>query len=277
MWRHDITRIGKGNPSLIYPDIVDRNRFPILFNIATSWDKFRASYCQINDNYANSNLINNPLLKRGGIDEGRLDWNFFRQAPEIPAELLNNIKIRDLLHNNAYKSLAQINADLGLNLNLLTYIRLGTSINQFLRKLGRNRNTDGTSISMESFLGSFKKGSRKFRLTLSKIKVLKTNILNVTQHKTYSKLTVTNDWSEGELAELYKSFGLTTSKNYIREFIFKFLNNCLPINTRASHFAQNVDRSCTFCTLSLGAHTFGPAPEETFIHLFFIVLLYEIF
>ena len=103
---------------------------------------------------------------------------------------------------------------------------------------------------------------------LSKTKVNKTNILNLTQHKTFTRLTGTSNWSVEELTEMYKSIELTTAKNCVREFIFRFLNNCLPINTRTSHFVDNVDRSCTFCILSLGARFYGPAPEETFIHLF---------
>jgi hypothetical protein len=51
----------------------------------------------------------------------------------------------------------------------------------------------------------------------------------------------------------------------LREFIFKFRNNLLGLNTRVSHFNGNVDRLCTFCKNS----NVIPVPEETFTHLFF--------
>ena len=50
-----------------------------------------------------------------------------------------------------------------------------------------------------------------------------------------------------------------------REFIFKFYNNSLGLNTRISNFVENIDRSCAFCT----AGAILPAWEESFCHLFF--------
>jgi hypothetical protein len=53
--------------------------------------------------------------------------------------------------------------------------------------------------------------------------------------------------------------------NKVREFNFKFRNNVLGLNTRVSHFNQNVGRGCTFCT----AARIEPVPDEDFLHLFF--------
>jgi hypothetical protein len=53
--------------------------------------------------------------------------------------------------------------------------------------------------------------------------------------------------------------------NKIREFNFKFRNNVLGLNTRVSHFNQNIGRRCTFCT----AARINPVPDESFLHLFF--------
>jgi len=51
--------------------------------------------------------------------------------------------------------------------------------------------------------------------------------------------------------------------NNFREFIFKFFNNYLAVNTRLSHFAVEQSRDCTFCTLK------NTRVDETFVHLFF--------
>jgi hypothetical protein len=52
--------------------------------------------------------------------------------------------------------------------------------------------------------------------------------------------------------------------NKIREFVFKFKNNLLGLNTRVSHFNRDVSRGFTFCTIQ---HV-DPALDESFLHLF---------
>ena len=47
--------------------------------------------------------------------------------------------------------------------------------------------------------------------------------------------------------------------NKIREFIFKFVNNTLGLNTRLAHFVVDRGWLCTFCGIQ----------DETFFHLFF--------
>ncbi len=62
-----------------------------------------------------------------------------------------------------------------------------------------------------------------------------------------------------------------------RMFLFKFYNNILGLNTRVSHFDNNVSRKCTLCTINQQSHftnaTPGtvpvPVPDKTFKHLFF--------
>jgi hypothetical protein len=51
----------------------------------------------------------------------------------------------------------------------------------------------------------------------------------------------------------------------LREFIFKFRNNILGLNTRVSHFNNNVGRGCTFCAKAGSPNV----PDENFLHLFF--------
>jgi hypothetical protein len=53
----------------------------------------------------------------------------------------------------------------------------------------------------------------------------------------------------------------------MREFVFKFQHNLLGLNTRVSHFNENVPRSCTFCLVN--PNNQQPIPDETFLHLFF--------
>ncbi len=53
--------------------------------------------------------------------------------------------------------------------------------------------------------------------------------------------------------------------NDFRQFIFFERNNCLKLNTRASHYLPDVDRKCTFCRIIYGSK----AEDETYTHLFF--------
>ena len=66
-------------------------------------------------------------------------------------------------------------------------------------------------------------------------------------------------------------WGIHWLKNRVREFLFKFFNNKLGLNTRVSHFVEDFDRSCDLCKASKTL----PACEESFTHLF-IFLLYNV-
>jgi hypothetical protein len=54
----------------------------------------------------------------------------------------------------------------------------------------------------------------------------------------------------------------------MRDFIFKFYGNLLGINTRVSHFNNNIERYCTFCKIQQ-KNLYGPIIEESFEHLFY--------
>jgi hypothetical protein len=50
----------------------------------------------------------------------------------------------------------------------------------------------------------------------------------------------------------------------IRMFLFKLYSNKLITNAKASHFNENINAGCDFCTLNL----ILPAAKETYSHLF---------
>ena len=67
-WRADLNNLSKGNPLTLCRADVDQARHPILFNIAGSYEKFLAKFYSTNDNYGQSFLLNNPILRRGRDD-----------------------------------------------------------------------------------------------------------------------------------------------------------------------------------------------------------------
>jgi hypothetical protein len=70
---------------------------------------------------------------------------------------------------------------------------------------------------------------------------------------------------EQYLEILNAQWGDFSLNNKLREFTYKFRNNILGINTRVSHFNENVNRGCTFCA----KRNTLPIPDETFVHIFF--------
>ena len=117
---------------------------------------------------------------------------------------------------------------------------------------------------MDFFLQSFKKGSKSFRRVLEhESKTKATQNINILTRKYYQLSGIEAD----NIANIKQLFGTWDNKFYpknMREFIFKFLTNCLPTKSRVSHCVDNYDRVCTFCTQKGDR----PCPEESFEHLF---------
>jgi hypothetical protein len=117
-----------------------------------------------------------------------------------------------------------------------------------------------TGVKFETFFGSWKKGSKKFRNILQRPKTISL------QHNTIKfasnmetvidincSLKLNRDWCRSYLS------------NQMRTFIFKLHNNTLPINTMLSHFVRGKSRNCTFCELAR-----NPDPvDESAYHLFY--------
>jgi hypothetical protein len=70
---------------------------------------------------------------------------------------------------------------------------------------------------------------------------------------------------EKELEALNMQWNIQFLPVKVRDFVFKFRNNILGLNTRVSHFNNEVGRGCTFCA----AKNVVPVPDESFVHLFY--------
>jgi len=71
--------------------------------------------------------------------------------------------------------------------------------------------------------------------------------------------------NEVTIKRLYGDWVVNFYTNSMREFVFKLINNLLPVKTRQMHYIQGLTRGCTFCELK----TYMPAPDETIKHLFY--------
>ena len=263
-WRYDLMKIANGDPLTLSASDFSPATNPILNNFANSFNTVRKAFYGHNDNYRDALLLNNPLIKRGRRDNGLLSANFFNQNPAIPTAVLQNLTFADVCGDDGIRTLADINLKAGLNMNLLTFLRVGEALNFYRVQLGANRNSDGSTLSLRRFLFRFKNGSKPIRLLLSKTKKIKP-ITDRTHIKTFVRITGLVDPPTIHIKNSQEFWSYSFLPNNLRDFILKFNSNLLGLNTRVSNFVLNHSRACTFCSLGGGA----ARPDETFIHIFF--------
>ncbi len=266
-WRNDVRHLTHGNPLVLNSNSIIKNRNPVIYNIARSWETFCKAFYKNNNNLLKAFILNNPAITRNRVDRGLLDINFFRQRNPIETEKLANIRVSDLLSEGTIKPLPAINQSLNIQLTVTTYMRLSLAITESINNIKRVNN-DGTSTKVENFLARFKKGSRNIRNILENDRLerkagVKTKVVN-----NFLKVVGIADPEIDNKALCIFVGGWNDSclPSRIKDFLFKFNSNKLPVNTRLTHMAPNaeIDRACTFCKLSRTL----PAPEETFVHLF---------
>jgi hypothetical protein len=269
-WREDIYNMTYGNPLILHPSLVNPRTNPIIYNIAVSFIDFKKVFFGQNDNYKKSHLLMNPLVTGNRNERRLLDLAFFRQIP-----LLDPVRIANVRFNNIYRNgplaVAAINDNnnLGIQLNFLTYLRLSGACGAFVNGLKVNRKNTGTSLDLGDFFKSFKKGSAGIRkmLTQSLYKAITFDQLPTT--KTFIRLILGDGAHvpEGRLRLGALLWGDVALPNHFRDFLYKFYNNCLGINTRISHFVPDRGRGCTFCSITRVGNV--PVPDESFLHLFY--------
>jgi hypothetical protein len=262
-WREDVWNITYGNLLVLHPSIVNKNINPIIFGIAQSFVDFKKSYFGCNENFRKMHLFLNPLVDGNINDRRPMDIAFFRQMPQLESEMIAKLKFNDIYAMNPL-SFEEVNRRLDQPLNFLTYLRLTGSCRDFIGRLKNNRQNNGTSLALDDFFGTFKKGSSSIRRFLE-CNQKRSSILQSQSVKKF--LNITNNLVTDEIcmSSVYKLWGEVALPNAFREFLYKFFNNCLGINTRLSHFVQNQGRGCTFCDLVRLEVT----PDETFLHLFY--------
>ena len=266
-WRYDISNIANSSFHSVPNVIPDRGEHPIYFNLMSSFSLFVEKYHLLNENYTKMPVFNNKLIQRNKDDDRCIDANLLgidntRQITDA----IQGAVFSDFSANGRILSLNEINLKLGIELSLMTYIRIGQALTFFNTKIKKRTANNGLAISLMFFLKRSEKGSKKYRNVLTvgdnsaKKKVISeapvvVSFFNLIQKERPDPLHLNrmhNFWS-------YNFLPIRT-----REFVFKFFNNSLGLNTRISNFVENVDRSCSLCVAS----KVGPACEESFSHLF---------
>ena len=258
-WRVDLQDLSFGNVYTASHHSICEKTHPILNLLARSMVKFSLAFTSIGHNYKNAFLLNNPFFRRGKSDMGILDCHFFGVSQGANIFNIAKLKFSDCYVDNVLKSFVNLNNDTGININLATYFRL----RQALALAENNSTIPEKPQSIGSFFVSYKKGSKSCRRILGKVDPAKA-LSKLQSLKTFFFL-IDEQTPEYKTAfsflPLWNSSGLP---NRLREFLFKFFNNQLGLNTRISHFVGG-SRGCTFCVILKKDNP----PDESFSHLFY--------
>jgi hypothetical protein len=94
----------------------------------------------------------------------------------------------------------------------------------------------------------------------------KWKIANLNTVNTFLNLTAIQKPSDGILKSCWGEWNSTFFSNRMREFLFKFRNNILGLNSRVCKFVPGIESECSLCVCNKEPL---PIQSETFIHLFF--------
>jgi len=258
-WSHEIMSLTFGNPAILDPVLVDRDRHPIIHQIAESWHRFNKAFTGTGSNFFESYILYNPVIDRIQGQNSKINTLHFRQNPPLDSRRVAKLRVCDF-YGNGPLSLAQVRTGTGLEISAVTHMRITTAITGFLATRAAAP-SHLPPANVADFVLTFKKGTKRYRKFFAQpLETRQRKLAKIQQ----SFLRTVNLPEEAYTQDPARLWFTTLYTNRQREFLFKFYNNRLMVGTRMSHVLEQYDRSCTFCV----AKGLLPAPEETFDHLF---------
>jgi hypothetical protein len=243
---------------------MDSNINPVLKEICSSFYDFKRNYNLLNDNFFKSCILGNPNLvneKRFALPVGNKFWS---DKLNNPHGELDNIRICDLFTDHGrVKNIHQMGNTLLSNLDRDTYnaIKKVLETSMYVYNCDKVEITNILYPGISEFVTRFKKGSKNFRNIFTRVKFGK--VANSKNKKIKTFFQLVDVFPDPELEKFQSEWAKGFYPMKVRDFIYKFRNNILGINTRVSHFANNVSRRCTFCVLANARNI----EDETFSHL----------
>jgi hypothetical protein len=267
-WRYRLVNLAGGNCTSIDPQRHEINpaAYPVLSTIANSFWKFKSAFFAIGRNFFHSPIFGNPRLINNKRDKIPADMGtLFENVPDPIKERLKSANVHDFTEDGVnFLSQADLRANNNIDLDLQIYNTLKSIIKdswQVLKKYSKSE----TGVALDFFLGRFKKGSKPFRKIFDNLGVIMIESKPNRRTATFFNLIAVQKPEKNILRILNSQWATTVYPVGLREFVFKLRNNILGLNTRVSHFNNNINRGCTFCALS---GTINP-PDESFEHLFY--------
>jgi hypothetical protein len=273
-WRVRLRQLCNGNVLAAGPNLIDKEANPILYGLATAFGRLRTSHDTMNENFVHALVFNNPIFFRARGDKKILNATYL-ELDEGSASKISNLTALQCFNVNGLKTRQELCQTTGINLNLTGYARLGTCLSHYVSRMKAKTDNDGSKKSLYAAIGRLKKPGLKIRELLLKKRKKPFDLSKQTQTTTFAKVS-------GSVIPANDTYGFVISvwsknalPNRLRTFLFKFYNNILGLNTRVSHFDNNVSRKCTLCSINQQSNFNNgtvpvpiPVPDETFKHVF---------
>jgi hypothetical protein len=161
----------------------DRYSSPVLFEIASAFETFVGCFGKIGSNLTNTPIFMNTSIVRSSTDARLIDVAFFgRTFYTAHRDVIRKLTINDCLNNGSFKNLPDFHA-MDLPLTIATWVGLRAAVLLAKKKIIPSDNPPAT---VENFLRSIKKGSKKFRDVIDR---------SVYQSRSVSEISVANSFA----------------------------------------------------------------------------------
>jgi len=258
-WSSDLKKLGGGNVLHITEDDVTE-KGPVIKSIVNSYQQFKEEFTKTEKNYTKIPVIYNKSMKIGQVRGRVIDRSTFTDLEWENYEIIRGLTFTDFRTNNQWKTRNEVIESIGINFCEETYQKVLQTLTDVDRKYARQT---GKSLSLHEFFSSFKKGTRKIRLILTKKFNLRGN-QNIKSAATHFRLINLNAPDLVTQKIMYGAWASNIVNNSINTFNFKLMGNTLGVGSRVVHINRDRDPGCTFCTLSKDM----PVPIENIEHIF---------
>ena len=252
----------------------DRNRNPVIWQIAEAADRFQNAFWRCNKNYLNAPLFeNNFFLKaqpRRRMDPpGPVKLNIIRRA--VRHEYMDpilNLRLGSCVRDGRPVGHAELCNNSGVPFTLNEFLTLQPAIAFANIKYGGNRNATDKCVKLLESTYARKARSKVFRKFLDHTEPCK--LINELQTVRKFFNLVELEVPDPELLSImYSLWNLHVLPNNIKVFCFQFFNNSLATGPRlAGRYRNNAnfvtDERCSCCVRS----GIGVPQREDFLHLF---------
>jgi Reverse transcriptase (RNA-dependent DNA polymerase) len=249
-WRYDIvTNSPNNDPLLIRACDFLKPDFPVLSGFAKAFEEFYSAL-SMDPMYLGDNMINEAFFGRA----------FFNAH----ADQIRALKMSDFFVGDSFKPLMDF-ADMGLAIYAATWFRLQNLIIPVYRRYRiQIAPTDQSNIA--TFVGKFKKGSKKIRNFFDRIRGNAAPVYSSRSLDTFKTLTTVSPSIAKLLGTWMGTWNLSFLSNDIKVFMFNFRHNTLPLNNRLNSYIDTVDPRCTFCRIKDADTTQRDSLSHCFLH-----------
>ena len=176
-WRLQIMEKCFNNLICFRPDTALQPEGRIEPVIGKGFWRFLVCFWQKNENFLGAPLINNPMFIRGRGDNGRMDNGLVddrligKQDFLLHKESWLKLTIGELWQNNNFISFNNLRLTVGYDLSFNLYLHIRKATAHAIVKYKNRENSNGTTITVNTFLSRKLHGSSSFRKIIQAEKI----------------------------------------------------------------------------------------------------------